>query len=38
MVVVTHNRSLAQRAARALTLDDGRLVETDVRGDAEGVA
>jgi lipoprotein-releasing system ATP-binding protein len=38
MVVVTHNRSLAQRAARALTLDDGRLVETDVRGDGEGVA
>jgi len=32
MVVVTHNRSLAARADRALLLEDGRLVETDVRG------
>ena len=32
MVVVTHNRSLASRADRALLLDDGRLTETDVRG------
>ncbi len=31
LVVVTHNRSLAQRAARALALDDGRLREADVR-------
>lgn len=31
MVVVTHNRSLAQRADRALLLEDGRLSETDVR-------
>jgi lipoprotein-releasing system ATP-binding protein len=30
MVVVTHNRSLAQRADRALLLEDGRLVDTDV--------
>jgi predicted ABC-type transport system involved in lysophospholipase L1 biosynthesis ATPase subunit len=29
-VVVTHNRSLAQRADRALLLEDGRLVATDV--------
>ncbi len=35
MVVVTHNRSLAARAHRALLLEDGRLRETDVR---EGVA
>jgi lipoprotein-releasing system ATP-binding protein len=31
MVVVTHNRSLAARADRALTLEDGRLMDTDVR-------
>ncbi len=31
MVVVTHNRSLAARADRVLTLEDGRLRETDVR-------
>ena len=31
MVVVTHNRSLAQRADRALLLEDGRLVEADMR-------
>jgi lipoprotein-releasing system ATP-binding protein len=30
MVVVTHNRSLAQRADRSLLLEDGRLVETDL--------
>ena len=30
MVVVTHNRSLAQRADRSLLLEDGRLVDTDV--------
>jgi lipoprotein-releasing system ATP-binding protein len=30
MVVVTHNRSLAQRADRALQLEDGRLTEADV--------
>jgi lipoprotein-releasing system ATP-binding protein len=30
MVVVTHNRSLAQRADRTLLLEDGRLAETDV--------
>ena len=30
MVVVTHNRSLAQRADRALVLADGRLSETDL--------
>lgn len=32
MVVVTHNRSLAARADRTLLLEDGRLVDTDVRG------
>ena len=32
MVVVTHNRTLAARADRALLLEDGRLVDTDVRG------
>jgi lipoprotein-releasing system ATP-binding protein len=32
MVVVTHNRSLAGRADRALLLDNGVLAETDVRG------
>jgi lipoprotein-releasing system ATP-binding protein len=32
MVVVTHNRSLAARADRALLLEEGRLVDTDVRG------
>ncbi len=32
MVVVTHNRSLAARADRAMLLEDGRLVDTDVRG------
>jgi lipoprotein-releasing system ATP-binding protein len=31
MVVVTHNRSLAARADRALMLEDGRLFDTDVR-------
>ncbi|HXY30129.1 MAG TPA: ABC transporter ATP-binding protein [Gemmatimonadaceae bacterium] len=31
MVVVTHNRSLAARADRALLLEDGRLRDTDVR-------
>jgi lipoprotein-releasing system ATP-binding protein len=31
MVVVTHNRSLAARADRALLLEDGRLRSTDVR-------
>ncbi|MGH7721080.1 MAG: ABC transporter ATP-binding protein [Gemmatimonadaceae bacterium] len=31
MVVVTHNRSLAARADRALLLEDGRLREADVR-------
>ena len=31
MVVVTHNRALAARADRALLLEDGRLVDTDVR-------
>ena len=30
LVVVTHNRSLAQRADRALLLEDGRLLATDV--------
>ncbi len=35
MVVVTHNRSLAARAHRVLSLADGRLVPTDAR---EGVA
>ncbi|GLC27183.1 ABC transporter ATP-binding protein [Roseisolibacter agri] len=35
MVVVTHNRSLAQRADRALLLEDARLVDADMR---EGVA
>ena len=31
MVIATHNRSLAARANRTLLLEDGRLVETDVR-------
>ena len=31
MVVVTHNRSLASRADRALLLEDGRLRSTDVK-------
>ncbi len=30
MVVVTHNRSLAGRANRILSLEDGRLTDTDV--------
>jgi lipoprotein-releasing system ATP-binding protein len=32
MVVVTHNRSLAARADRALLLEAGMLAETDVKG------
>ncbi len=32
LVVVTHNRALAARADRALLLEDGRLVDTDVQG------
>ena len=32
LVVVTHNRSLAARADRALLLEDGRLVDTEVQG------
>jgi lipoprotein-releasing system ATP-binding protein len=32
LVVVTHNRSLAARADRALLLEDGRLVDTVVQG------
>lgn len=31
MVVVTHNRSLAARADRTLLLEDGKLMDTDVR-------
>ncbi len=31
MVIATHNRSLAARADRTLLLEDGRLVDTDVR-------
>jgi lipoprotein-releasing system ATP-binding protein len=31
MVIATHNHSLASRADRTLLLEDGRLVETDVR-------
>ena len=31
MVIATHNRSLAARADRTLTLEDGRLTEMDVR-------
>jgi lipoprotein-releasing system ATP-binding protein len=32
LVVVTHNRTLAARADRALLLEDGCLTDTDVRG------
>lgn len=32
MVVVTHNRSLAARADRTLLLEDGKLVDAEVRG------
>ena len=32
MVVVTHNRSLAKRADRALHMEDGVLREADVQG------
>lgn len=32
MVVVTHNRSLAARADRTLLLEDGKLIDADVRG------
>ena len=31
MIVVTHNRSLAARADRVLLLEDGKLMDTDVR-------
>ncbi len=31
MVIATHNRSLAARADRTLLLEDGRLMDTDVR-------
>ncbi|HTE45400.1 MAG TPA: ABC transporter ATP-binding protein [Gemmatimonadaceae bacterium] len=31
MVIATHNRSLAARADRTLLLEDGRLIDTDVR-------
>ena len=31
LVVVTHNRSLAERANRAMVLEEGRLVPTDLR-------
>jgi predicted ABC-type transport system involved in lysophospholipase L1 biosynthesis ATPase subunit len=34
MVVVTHNRSLAARANRVLTLEDGKLMESDARSAA----
>lgn len=37
LVVVTHNQSLAARADRALSLEGGRLVESDVHGGRDAV-
>jgi lipoprotein-releasing system ATP-binding protein len=37
LVVVTHNQSLAARADRALSLEGGRLVESDVYGGRDAV-